>query len=470
MSSTGTVNRFSSGGHDGFIRPDGGSSDGLADVHFSIRGHTPPEMKIIGTRVEYDSIDRPKGPHTDNARVIAAAPTTPIAAPIPAPAPVAPMPDTKPLRVWWGKPRLAADKTLLIAEVFIARGTQPVLDLPVQLIVNGKKFEKPTYLDSVIGSVTYLLPIKPNTKQVGLKAQIGERLYSCVWYSDSLEAFGATLEANLTAPPADSNVATDTHEPAPPASEPVEPPKVAKAIKVLETGTDNEGFTTFEVLTLTEDGPDAEGVPADYTVISSAELEAVESDQVQTARSYGNVTDEDGQDIVPIRPSKPGEATVYFRLTKFPAKLQGPFTVTRKEVVPPATTEPEPPPATEPLAPAEPQAPLKTCKHITAEVVQGDSGFSNILKIKTRTGEDPDASDVACELTLKGMGEGELQIGTQRGRTITVSTDANGRFTEQVFFVQPHHRGRVIIHCTTDPDVSINEPLYIRHPENATRP
>jgi len=152
-----------------------------------------------------------------------------------------------------------------------------------------------------------------------LIAHVDGKSYSAYWDKESEDAEAQQAQTLITTP-GTSNTKAET-------------PKVAKVIKVLETGTNNEGFTTFEVLTLTEDGPNAEGVQAEYTFVSSAELEleAVVFGSISIGHSIGYRTGKDGQSILPIRPSKPGEASVYFRLTQFPAKVAGPFKITRKE-------------------------------------------------------------------------------------------------------------------------------------------
>ncbi len=109
-----------------------------------------------------------------------------------------------------------------------------------------------------------------------------------------------------------------------------------------------------------------------------------------------------------------------------------------------------------------------TCKKITAAVEMGQPGYRNVLTITTLSGEDPASDGISCEVTVESQGHSELKIGKDQGQAINVTTDNKGKARRIIFFVAPEWSGNVVVYSTVDPNVH-SEPVYIRHPEKASR-
>jgi len=115
-----------------------------------------------------------------------------------------------------------------------------------------------------------------------------------------------------------------------------------------------------------------------------------------------------------------------------------------------------------PISTATPPA-VKACKYIKVEVVDGDPGFGNILKIQTLAEMDPTLG-TPHEVIIRRVDERKLKNGKRSVDEIRITSDAKGRATKAILFEAPLYSGDVIVSSAADPDIQ-SEPVYIRYPK-----
>jgi hypothetical protein len=98
----------------------------------------------------------------------------------------------------------------LPVEVTLKRGTNPVLDVPVTLLVNAKKVKGATLTPNADGKAEFIITLPWGAEQVGLQAQIGNRLYGYIWNRNSagteMAPSDAAPEPATTSVPAEPSV------------------------------------------------------------------------------------------------------------------------------------------------------------------------------------------------------------------------------------------------------------------------
>lgn len=392
----------------GFIK----ARDGTDDVHFR-RDQAPRDCRE-GDHVEYDPEDGPKGPRVrGNIRITQRSQRQG------GQDKQGGDRDRQQLAVVWtfdepelrtyGEGDLAIKMLEVPLVITVKTGTKPKLGVTLTLKANGQSVRDP---DEQIttdndGQATFVLGLEETATRADLVLIVRE--------GEKTTTFSKRWQRQVEE----------------------KKPRHIKAQKIGSDGT----WTTIRVLTLTSDKADAERLEADTLAECGSEIE------VEGVTSTGHSVEvkiDSGSKVIRVKLAKAGKAEVSFRSKDDPRVESNPIEIETK--------------------------PVPTCKRITAEVEMSQPGYRNILKIRTQVGEDPASDGIATGITVENLGSGELEIGTDQGRTISFTTDAKGKATRTVFFVAPEWCGDVVVYATADPNVRTEKPVYLRHPENAVRP
>ncbi len=292
----------------------------------------PPEIRKHGLKdgaeLEFEVIDDPKKPGSFMAVNITVKKQ-----------PDAPAP-SKPTQLGvdflWGNPQMldidqgggvSAPQLILPVWIVVKEGTEPKPGVEVIMEPDGINtvYSADVLSTTAKGLTFFQIQLPPDAAQASVTARVAGSNYSEFWQKVP-------------------DAAT--------ASKPAEPkkPDVAKAIKVFELGTDDEGYALFRVLTLSADTADALGVSDVVVAESAQELIGLEpgDDSPMVSRGLEFATNNQGWNMPRLKPAKAGEAEVYFRLTRNPTKAAGPFKVKRLETAPVDTANK---PATQPAVP-----------------------------------------------------------------------------------------------------------------------
>jgi cold shock CspA family protein len=427
----------------GYIVPD----DGSVDVHFNLR--TFPQARE-GQRVKYElEVPQPaRGPHATTVEVEdGSAPTVPTPS-------ASPPTRSGELGV---KIEVGTVKSIVVEEkvgdtdevrmvtylrlpvlVSLSRGNQQVKDVEVIMEptgVNKTRNGWDAFYSNPAGEVYFQVLVPEDADDTILTVRVGGKDYSELWEK-------TPTPKSEPLPPTE---APPTATPDPP--KPTEPPKIAKAIRAFELGRGEDGYTTFRIMTLTEDNG-AEGVADEFFVESADLLEDVDG-ETEKSHSMSYDSDEQGQDIVRIRPVTASEAQVYFRLAKNPAKSTPAFRIVRKEEPATPTADADTTESTVTSDPPKPTEPPKVQK--LSQTVEGV--YTLLVQTTPNT-----------EVTLEGIPV-LVRQGTDWGKKTTFTSDDKGNLEIEVKVEHDGDRGDLIF-CAGG---FRSKPQYVVHPKRPTK-
>ncbi|MBX4191327.1 MAG: hypothetical protein KW804_00820 [Candidatus Doudnabacteria bacterium] len=324
----------------GFILPD----DGSEKVHFNFRGN-PDQVQVSGVEVEYvlGPMETGKSPHATRVELPGVLPPE-LVNRTTAPAPSASPPkndDSLGITIEIGDHRSIEEiekigdsdevkkvqRLMLPVLVTITKGNQPAKQVEVVFepegVHNVRNGWDVFHTDQEGHAYSQVL-VEPDTEDTIITIRAAGKNYSKLWEKNPKQKTETPTE-----PPTATEPVTPA-EPTPPQTQ--EPPKVATAIKVFSLGrSEVDGYTTFRVMTLVDESPNADGTPGEFLVESGELLEDVDTDgETDTDHSLSYGTDEFGQDMVRIQPIEASEAEVHFRLANNPSKSVQ-FTIKKKE-------------------------------------------------------------------------------------------------------------------------------------------